>query len=62
MKLLTIYDISRDFGVTRQSVQNWIRQKKFPKGLKIGGSRRWRPEAVEEFLKEKEMGTEDLRP
>ncbi len=52
--LLKIKQVASLLGVSRECLWLWLKQKKFPQGIKIGRSVRWRPEAVEAFLKEKE--------
>lgn len=52
--LLKIKQVASLLGVSRECLWLWLKQKKFPQGIRIGRSLRWRPETVEEFLKSKE--------
>ena len=55
-KLLTIEEVAEVFGLSPKTVRHWLWTGKL-KGIKIGGSWRVRPEALEEFIFEAEART-----
>lgn len=50
-ELINVQEISRAYGITKSGIFNLIKQGKFPAGVKIGGSRRWNPAEVENWVK-----------
>jgi len=39
---LSASQVAKRFGVSKDTIWRWKREGKFPKGVKIGGSTRWR--------------------
>ena len=52
--LLRVKDLQERLQLSRQGIYQMYKQKKLPKPLRIGRSIRWKPEAIEDFLKQKE--------
>lgn len=53
--LLTIKDLARFLNVSEKTIRNLRSKGEGPRAVKIGGSVRWRPETVEEYLRESEQ-------
>ena len=51
--LLTIDDLMKMFGVSRETVRKMRLRPDFPKPIDIGISNRWRPEDIDNFLANK---------
>ena len=49
--LIDVKEISRAYGITKSAIFNLVKNGKFPEGYKIGGSRRWNPAEVENWVK-----------
>ncbi|MCC6982495.1 MAG: helix-turn-helix domain-containing protein [Bauldia sp.] len=52
--LLSVNDLARVLGISRRSVFALLAAGIAPKSLLVGGMRRFRPEAVDRWLAEKE--------
>ena len=39
---LNVDQVAKRFGVSKDTIWRWKREGNFPKGVKIGGSTRWR--------------------
>jgi predicted DNA-binding transcriptional regulator AlpA len=52
VELLTVSDIARQYGVSRQAAHNWSRRDDFPTPLGTSGSGRvWKRAAVERWAR-----------
>lgn len=52
-KLLNAKEVAQHLGVSLRTLETLIKQGQLPAFLRIGRQRRWRPEAIEEYLEEK---------
>lgn len=52
--LLTADDVARLLNVSARTVRSWRRSGRLPRPLTIGATIRWRPEAIEAWLREQE--------
>ncbi len=51
MELLKINDLSKLFGVSRQTVDRWRRKPDFPPGIKLSRQTiAWSPEMIQDWL------------
>lgn len=55
-KLLNAFDIQTMFGISKTTLDNWIKAGKFPASLQIGHKRLWDEETVVAFYKGKHNG------
>jgi predicted DNA-binding transcriptional regulator AlpA len=46
---LTLKDVIRRYGVSQATVYRWLANDNFPKGIKIGATRRWNIDDLLEF-------------
>ena len=46
---LSVADLAKRYGVSRQTIFNYLRNKDIPQGLKIGKIRRWPIEKLKEW-------------
>lgn len=56
--LWTIADVARYFGVTIKTVRRWIMLGMIPQPSRIGGSLRWKPAEIQDFVDECKQETE----
>jgi predicted DNA-binding transcriptional regulator AlpA len=47
--LIKLIDVARRYGISRQTLYDWINKYNFPKPLKLGGLCYYKPEMVEEW-------------
>jgi predicted DNA-binding transcriptional regulator AlpA len=53
-EMLSMKDITKAFGVTRQAVHRWIKEDpNFPKPSKIVGKLLWKKSVIEEYIESK---------
>ena len=50
--LFTIEELSNEIGLNKYTIYSKIRNNKFPKGIKINGKRKWKPEMIKEYYNE----------
>lgn len=51
-KLLTIKDVAAALQLTSRTIELMVKRGDFPAPIKIGGSNRWRPADVNNFLEQ----------
>lgn len=44
--LFTIEELSSELSINKYTLYKKIRENKFPKGIKINGKRKWKPEEI----------------
>ena len=47
--LFTIEELSNEIGINKYTLYKKIREKKFPKGIKLNGQRYWKPEEIKNY-------------
>lgn len=50
--LFTIDELSNQIGINKYTLYKKIRENKFPRGVKINGKRKWKPEVIKDYYKE----------
>ena len=50
--LFTIDELSNQIGINKYTLYKKIRENKFPRGVKINGRRKWKPEMIKDYYNE----------
>lgn len=57
-KLLTVHDVAEIFGVTKHAIYSWIRDGKFPGGMRFSArTQRWPQAQIEQLVRERSQST-----
>jgi len=50
--LFSIQELSKEIGINKYTLYKRIRENKFPKGIKINGKRKWKPDEIKSYYKD----------
>ncbi len=53
-RMLTVRDLAELLSVHTRSIRRWVSEGELPPPIKIGGSLRWKPARIQEWIQEKE--------
>ena len=59
-KFIKVNELSQAIGITKAGIFNLIKSGKFPAGVKIGHSRRWNVEEINQWLDSQKQAQEAI--
>lgn len=60
-RFLKIDDVAGRANVSSVTIRAWISKGIFPKPRKFGRLRRWHPDVVEKFMRDREAGEQEVK-